>query len=50
MKKKKQEICYHCGQKVNKEIWLKHTKKKLKQNGLPSLAKLLTLTKEDKGV
>jgi hypothetical protein len=44
MKKKTQEICYHCGQKVDKEIWLKHMKKKLKQNGLPSLAKLLTWT------
>lgn len=41
MSKAKKEICYHCGQSINKEVWLKHTKKKLTQQGLPSLAKLL---------
>jgi hypothetical protein len=40
----KKEICQNCGQKVNQEIWLKHQIKQLKKDGLPSLAKLLSIT------
>lgn len=42
-KKEVKEICHYCGQVVNREIWLKHTKKQLIKSGMPSLAKLLNL-------
>jgi len=42
----KKEICEFCGQKFNKEIWLKHVIKKAKESGLPSLAKLLKMCKK----
>ncbi len=44
----KKEICYECGQKVDRQIWLKHTQKKLKKQGLPSLAKLLKIVNKKK--
>ena len=44
----KKELCKSCGQKIDKGIWLKHTKKILVKAGLPSLAKLLALTKNNK--
>ena len=37
----KKEMCSYCGQIINKEIWLCHTKKLLRKQGLSSLAKLL---------
>lgn len=42
MAKNKKEICYHCGQEINRETYLKHMKKVMIKNGLPSFAKLLT--------
>jgi len=37
----KKEICITCGQKVDKQIWKKHVMKQLKNDGLPSMAKLI---------
>lgn len=39
----KKEICYHCGQEIDRNIYIKHMKKVMTKNGMPNFAKLLTL-------
>ncbi len=40
----KKEICYHCGQEIDKKIFIKHAVKMAKKAGMPSFAKLLEMT------
>ncbi len=42
-KKVSKEVCYECGQIIDHQIWLKHTQKKLIKQGLPNLAKVLSM-------
>ena len=40
------DTCSQCGQKIDNNIYIKHTQKILRQNGMPSLAKLFNLLKD----
>jgi hypothetical protein len=40
----KKEICYECGQVVDKEVKTRHWMKEMKKKGLPNFAKVLGMT------
>ena len=39
----KKEVCFECGQEIDREKWLKHKQNVLKKQGLKSLAKALKI-------
>ena len=40
------DICSNCGQKIDNNIYIKHTQKKLRQGGMKHLAKLFDMLKD----
>ncbi len=40
------DICSNCGQKIDNNIYIKHTQKKLRQSGMKHLAKLFDMLKD----
>ena len=43
MKKHLIEACHYCGQKIDRVMYLKNMKARMRKAGLPSLAKLITI-------